>query len=252
MKRMIATFGDSWPAGEELANPDSESYGALLAKSLNYDGHINFGEPASSIDHMVIQLMRFVKILDEHPDTEWLLVFDCTQTGRHLFFDPTTDRFIRHGELHNIDDQYPHLRIYAKRLLDQVDFEQYNAFCAGRAVTWIQNFCKTQNYKYLFIKHLQDFPESEFDQIIDWQHFYNSGKDVCRDFISEEYPDLLWCEFNWYEIKYGQAVEDESTRSRFFQGTEWHPNNLGHALIANRLETLYNSLYIGDCSGVQQ
>lgn len=245
MNRMIATFGDSWPAGEELIDPATESYGAMLARNLNYDGFVNFGEPASSIDHMVVQLIRFTNILKNHPDTEWLLVFDFTQTGRHLFFDPTAGTFIRHGELHNIDDQYPHMRQYAKKLLGQVDFELYNGFCAGRAATWLQNFCKTNDYKYLCIKHLQDFPESDFNHLIDWSHFYNSGKDICRDFIAEAYIDVVWQGFNWNEVKYGQAIEDESTRSKFFQGSQWHPNSLGHALIANRLEALYNSLYSG-------
>lgn len=243
MKKLVVTFGDSWPAGMELANPDTESYGILIKQLLGYDESINFGEPASSIDHMVVQMLRFEKISDQYQDYEKLMIFDCTQTGRHLFFDYTKTEFIRQGELHVIDEVYPHMRPVVKSLLAQVDFAEYNNFCAGRAAVWLQNHCKSRGYKFLFIKHLQDFPSSDFDSLIDWDHFYNRGQDICRDFVSEMYPALPWCDFNWQEVKYGQRVEDESTRSKFFQGTQWHPNALGHELIAKRLTSLYSLLY---------
>lgn len=243
MKKLIVTFGDSWPAGMELQDPEIESFGAQLMRSIGYDEFINFGEPASSIDHMVVQMLRFEKVVDQYQGYDKLMVFDCTQTGRHLFFDFSAQEFVRQGELHVIDEVYPHMRPVVKTMLAQMDFTVYNNFCAGRSVVWLQNHCKTQGYKFLFIKHLQDFPSSEFDSLIEWDHFYNQGRDICRDFCAEAYPGSSWVDFNWQEVKYGQRIEDESTRSKFFQGTEWHPNALGHELKAKKLEMLYDVLY---------
>jgi hypothetical protein len=55
----LFTFGDSWPYGSDLA-PDEVPYGNILAELLNSSEYENFSVPATSNEHMIIQLQNCV------------------------------------------------------------------------------------------------------------------------------------------------------------------------------------------------
>jgi hypothetical protein len=79
----LVTFGDSWPRGCELAPGDSP-YGEILAGRFNVPFQ-NFSKNATSNDHMILQLQRYIDSSDDVANT--LAVFFITSPARCTLID---------------------------------------------------------------------------------------------------------------------------------------------------------------------
>jgi hypothetical protein len=79
----LVTFGDSWPCGAELL-PDEKPYGKILSDllSLNFE---NRSQTATSNEHMVLQLKRYIDSLSE--DNKTVAVFFITSPARTCLID---------------------------------------------------------------------------------------------------------------------------------------------------------------------
>lgn len=79
----LVTFGDSWPYGAELL-PGEIPYGGILSKllSLNFENH---SQNATSNEHMILQLKRYIDSLNEVNKT--IAVFFITSPARTCLID---------------------------------------------------------------------------------------------------------------------------------------------------------------------
>ena len=67
----LVTFGDSWPWGAELT-ATQKPFGYWIAQSKGYDFE-NCAEEGTSIEHMILQLQRYVAKNNHKPDTHHAL-----------------------------------------------------------------------------------------------------------------------------------------------------------------------------------
>tara|TARA_R110001592_G_scaffold102302_1_gene288930 strand:+ start:156 stop:797 length:642 start_codon:yes stop_codon:yes gene_type:complete len=87
--KTLVTFGDSWPQGSELL-PNEKTFGELIANQLGCNQFKNYAHPASSINHLPVQLKSFLQMLsDSHiaDPRDCIAIFFLTDPSRNMVGD---------------------------------------------------------------------------------------------------------------------------------------------------------------------
>ena len=82
--KTLVTFGDSWPQGSELL-PNEKTFGELVANQLGCKQFKNYAYPASSINHLTVQLKNFLHMLSHShiaDSSDCIAIFFLTEPGR--------------------------------------------------------------------------------------------------------------------------------------------------------------------------
>lgn len=203
--KTLCCFGDSWPAGAELAGSDfSKRFPNLIAQNLAVQCK-NFAEGGTSIDQAA---HRFLSMLTEIRWSKGGVLFCLTAFERGIFFvngEPT--------ELHPAVKQTANTSYYAHIYSDEL--HEFNRI---RNVLLVQSLCKNYNIPLWFVCNWNRNPNHV---LIDNSKFYS------RSLI-----EVLGLD-GWHGWRPG--VFDQMINHEYITPNANHPNLQGHAKIADAL-----------------
>jgi hypothetical protein len=214
MTKVLATFGDSWPAGAELG-PNDLRYGEILQQKLGFDKFFNFGQGGNSNEHMIIQLQEY---FEQYHQLDYCVtaVFFLTNPNRTIYF-PKYGGFNIYGNERsswNKEAKEAYLKNWVHFYSDDI-----TVFRNSIAITTLQQWCKIANIKdYYFsgwVKYHHWLPTVNTDKI------WKKGKETAGDWFSA--------------TKHNSEHLLEINDNPYFRPNFAHPNQLGHQLIADRL-----------------
>jgi hypothetical protein len=141
---LLYTLGDSFTYGEELSDPATQCWPALLAKKLDYN-LINRGRPGCGNDYIIKTAIKQVTTLN--PD---LMIVAWTSCGRMEFADRYSVYDIWPGCQRKFEKPYPHRDTLIKYISSyNNELHQYRSWL--RSVILLQDFLKLRNINYRFI-----------------------------------------------------------------------------------------------------
>jgi hypothetical protein len=207
---LLYTLGDSFTYGEELPDPATQSWPALLANKLGYDLR-NRGRPGCGNNYMIKTAIKEVPVIK--PD---LVIVSWTSCGRMEFADRCSVYDIWPGSDRKFERPSPHRRTLEK-YITTYNNEQHQYRSWLRSVILLQDFFKLRNINYRFINTFNN-------QQLSYKYLTNSK--VYSDLIDTQ-QFLGWPYSGIVEWASGCPV-----------GPRHHPLESGHVCIANAIAKL--------------
>lgn len=208
---LLYTLGDSFTYGEELEDPATQAWPALLANRLGYTIK-NRGRPGCGNSYIVKTAIKEVPQLQPN-----LVIVAWTSCGRIEFADADGVYDVWPNRNKRVNHMYPHRNELVKYVtVYNNERHQYNSWL--RSIVLLQDFFKLRNINYRFV--------SAFD-----------NQRLAYKYIepAKVYADLIDVDkfIGW---PYEGMVE-------WVEGTPkcplGHPSAIGHEIIA---EKIFNSL----------
>jgi lysophospholipase L1-like esterase len=207
--KTLYTVGDSFTYGEELNNPTTQAWPAVLAERLGYN-LINEGHPGVGNEYIV---KKTVLALSKYkPD---LVIVGWTSCSRKEFADAqgVYDIWPAHNRRKFSNDQYR----FRLPLIDYItkhnnDLHDYRTWL--RQVVLLQSYLQVNNQSYLFCcTH-------------DNQHRFGQNYRVCQDYydLIDNTKFVGWPNDGFVEWAYGTP-----------HGPGGHPLEQGHERIAQEI-----------------
>lgn len=210
----LLVFGDSFPAGAELDNLD-DRFPVLVANQLQRK-LVDFSQGATSNDHMVFNLMSYLK--SNVPSNDCVALFCLTDPSRTLCFD---------GE--NFNEITPHDdSTVSKAYFKYVYSNKLEKFNWEKNVGYLEYACRLHNIRAFFINN--------------WKHPYDLGSIVTNSY-NQSICELLGSDLREWDGRMGVNpfdIEISKSSNKYFSG-KYHPNALGHKLIAKHIVEWINS-----------
>jgi hypothetical protein len=203
----LVTFGDSWPAGTELKDK-SRAFGYLLAKMLNTSAYKNCAIPATSNDRMIFQLQKYIQqctIVADH-----VAIFFITSPSRHLQLDHANNII----ELKVPPDWKTESDPFVANWYRYFQSDASDKFNLYKLLLSLQRICEQH--------HIQDYYVSGWTDI----NFEMPGVDTKKLFprsCIEMFGSTNVMEFH------------DLDQNQYIYPNVSHPNEQGHAVIANHL-----------------
>jgi len=141
---LLQTFGCSFTYGEELPDPETQSWPALLAQKLGYELH-NYGLGGCGNNYMIKTAMK--KVPMHTPD---LAIVAWTSCNRVEFADENGVYDIAPGWFRRFKTYQPHRQEIAKYITAYHN-ENYQYRNWLRSVVLLQDFFKLRNVNYRFV-----------------------------------------------------------------------------------------------------
>lgn len=213
MKKIFASFGDSWPAGVDLL-PGQQTYGELLAKSKQFE-HAQYSQGHTAVEHMVLQLQEF---LTEHSplQQEVTALFSITELSRFACYQENSPKIQPECCSIMVNDPTPG-HTPSEAYFRYIWSEPGDHFKFYNVIMTLQSLCRMYNIKDYY---LLSFSRVNWDLLkgyhgIDRNKFWDHGK-----------SNILTM-FGLNRVTPG---------STYFAGSATdHPNQLGHQLVADKL-----------------
>jgi hypothetical protein len=207
---LLYTLGDSFTYGEELPDPATQSWPALMANKLGYDLR-NRGRPGCGNSYMIKTAIKEVPVLK--PD---LVIVAWSSCGRMEFADEYSVYDIWPGSQRKYERPYPH-RKELEKYITTYHNEQHQYRSWLRSVILLQDFFKLRNINYRFVNTFDN--QNLVDRYIKCAKEYVNLIDT-GNFIG-------WPRTGIVEWASGCPV-----------GPRHHPLEAGHVCIANALAKL--------------
>ena len=204
---LLYTLGCSFTYGEELQDPVTQSWPALLAKKIGYDV-INHGKPGRGNNYIVKTAIKQVPKLK--PD---LVIVAWTSCGRMEFADRYSVYDIWPGCQRRFEKPYPHRDTLIKYITSyHNELHQYRNWL--QSVILLQDFFKLRNINYRFV--------NTFDN-------HELTKKYAK--VSQEYIELIDIDrfVGWPDYSMMEWMGD------CLKGSGGHPLELGHDRIATEI-----------------
>lgn len=214
MKTVLLTFGDSWPQGAELG--DGKRYGEILQEQMKFDEFYNYGLGGTSNEHMLRQLQKYV---DEHhtPDHKTTAIFFLTNPHRTAYWPHDSD-FNVHGEYRqHWNDEAK--QIFMKTWL-HFHTDEITVMRSSLSVCALQSWCNRCGIDDYYFSGWVKYPT--WLPCVDTDKIWAQGTETVADWFGA--PDHNG--ENLYNVENNPYI-----RPNFC-----HPNQLGHQLIADRLQ----------------
>jgi hypothetical protein len=213
-KKKLVTFGDSWPQGSELL-PNEKTFGQILSEYLKCTEYSNYSVPASSINHLMVQLQKYISWASAFDQdlSEWMAVFFLTDQSRAMTWYDNNWIFqssmgggglASSGAMISETNRIYFKYIYSKELSD---------ITTNTVLVSLQAMCRYHGIKDYYITGWQQF---DFWPEVDTTCIYRSGKVSCGDLIGLEPGDS-------YLHKNPNVMPGG------------HPSQKGHQIIADAL-----------------
>lgn len=213
MEKIFLCFGDSFPAGAELQNLDHR-FPVLIAKQLGLELK-DYSQGATSIDHSVLFFLDFLETTWQ-ADNQYHALFCLTDASRSLHFSPAGDPI----------EITPHLNSPAAQVFYKWIFDtHYEKFAWKKNILLIECLCEKYGIKGYFVNN--------------WEHPYDPS-----GLVKRYYPQSI-CSFLGYQDRECNVGYDHGCNpfqqslakntNIYFQTKGYHPNELGHATIADKL-----------------
>lgn len=169
---LLYTVGDSFTYGEELPDPASQCWPALLAEKLGYT-LVNLGKPGRGNNYIVKASIKQVPKLK--PD---LVIVAWTSCGRLEFADRYGVYDIAPGWKRRFEKPRPH-RDTLMKYITSYHNEQHQYRNWLRSVILLQDFFKLRNINYRFVNTFDNHElnkkyaatSEEYIQLIDTDRF---------------------------------------------------------------------------------
>jgi hypothetical protein len=202
MRKVILTFGDSWPEGGELG--DGIPYGDILRDVGSFDRLYNYGSAGASNEDMLYQFRRYLEE-DRQDSDETTAVFFLTNPAR-------TAHYPRFFDWDKPITELKELYTYFHR-------SDHEILRSSTTIIALQQWCRYYNINdYYFagwVRYNQWFEGVDLTKI--WQH----GKETAADWFGAS-------DHNGEHLV--NVAENIYIKPNFA-----HPNQLGHQLIAEKL-----------------
>lgn len=206
MKNLIV-FGDSWPYGFDLEDPESDCFPNVIAKKLDYR-LFNFSEPSTSQDQAIYKLLNLLNSNTEiFLDSKILFCF--TAISRGIYF------------LNGKDFEIYHQNKKFKDYYTNIYSEELGQFTYTKNLLLIQNLCKNLSIPVYCISNWDNVPDHK---MIDKSTVYNK--------TLFEILGIPSCE--------EMAHSDNQFKNNPYLNRSSHPNKQGHELIAQELSSWIN------------
>ena len=207
---LLATFGDSWAFGAELAESELP-FGQIVANNVGKK-FINYAKTSTSLDHLILQLNECVN--DRPKYNRVTAIFFLTDYSRTLTIQDTEIKPISACE-----DTF-------KSYYRDVYSNDLGLFKANVIMLALQHICQQFDIDDYYICGWT--PIAFTFPGIDKNKIYNQGLSTCIDIldipdIERNIPDYFYHENNYY-----------------FRPNLCHPNQQGHRAIADALTKWIN------------
>jgi hypothetical protein len=205
----VVVFGDSWPAGEEL-KPGEKTFGEIIANHYNSKFY-NYAQVCTSIEHMLLQADDFLKNKTQIIKQTTCAVFFLTDIARSIFWD--SNKQIKSIRVIGDVNKYYYKQIYSEELA---------TFKANQALLAVQRMCQVYDLHDFYIVGWTKFPMLLSGT--DLNKVYEQGNSTCLDMFKvydndpTDDPNFMYYDYNHY-----------------IRPNQCHPNQLGHQTIANNL-----------------
>lgn len=213
---LLYTLGDSFTYGEELPDPTTQSWPALLANKLDYDLH-NRGRPGCGNNYMIKTAIKEVPVLK--PD---LVIVAWTSCGRMEFADRYSVFDVWPGSERNFERPRPH-RQTLEKYITTYNNELYQYRNWLRSVILLQDFFKLRNINYRFV--------NTFDNQWLVEKYAANSKEYTNLIDTSNF--LGWPNFGLTEWQNNWPVGPICSH-----GPGGHPLELGHRRIASKIHEL--------------
>lgn len=210
MKKLLATFGDSWTFGSELENPQTECWTAQLSEYFSCV--FNMGTPASSIGHIVVQLEKLLTQINLKDFDSCTFVFGLTSPSRYLMFDNLKNEYVNvtseavyYTNINNNGrppDVAEHLLKFGNDFYRNIDHVKFQQHTTSQIVAFLQGWCMQNKVKDIYMSYFED---QQFNQFVDIDKVINQGRSLNLD-------------------------------RKYFRDNSSHPNKDGHTYIASLLK----------------
>jgi hypothetical protein len=208
--RALVTFGDSWPAGAEL-NGNEVPYGNVLSELLSYKTYTNMAQPATSNDHLILQMHSYIQHEHHNPLVETDAVFFITSPARTMVYGEhnTPVEIYPWSDMSKGDVAYYYYKYMQTPMLEW--------FRLNSSILALQQMCTTANINDYYVV---GWSECKFDMSgINLSKIYKNGLTTMSD----------WLGCN------GDHEFTQNSRNKYIYPNTDHPNQLGHNLIASKL-----------------
>ena len=226
MPRVLLTLGDSWPQGGELSQDFDKvnygvPYGVLLQKKLGFDQLHNYGSAGASNEDTLIQLQDYLKNHWQPTDNVTAIV--------HLTNPARTAHLPRFTSLDANSDERAHwpadAKEWARGLFMHFHRNEHEVMRSSATITTLQSWCKHHGFDdYYFsgwIRYPTWLPGVDIDKI------WAQGKETAAD----------WFGASGHNGEHLINVES----NQYIRPNFAHPNQLGHNLIAEKLQAWIQS-----------
>lgn len=206
----LYVFGDSWPAGAELDLSKERTFGELVAEALNLE-FCDYSAHSTSISHVVLQAKYCIERSNTN-DTSYALVF-LTSPARDLIFSED-------GEALEVEPT--RAEAYSTRYYKFIYTDQLAEFRANTAILALQRMFKEANIIPVFI---WGWDKVDLWQTVDRTKFYPT---LAVDMFTKNFTSIT-------------ALKNE--RNQYIWPNDGHPNQLGHACIAQNLVKFFKEKF---------
>lgn len=205
----LVTFGDSWPAGAEL-KAGEQPFGHKLADLLHSSKYTNCAVPATSNEHMILQLGQYINQIKNVANH--IAIFFVTETSRSCLIDNNNNyleiKFNGNPEKHSLD--YYYFKHFHTRAQDK--------FKTHKTILSLQRMCSKSGINDFYVIGWQKNVDLDWPGI-EKEKFYDCGNTTCANWL-EPTHDKFW---------------STAKSNPYIKPNDNHPNQAGHDLIANKL-----------------
>jgi hypothetical protein len=205
MRKVLITLGDSWPIGAELGT--GQRYGERLAQQMQYHSFYNYGSGGASNEDMLYQLQTHIAE-SMQPGDQTTAIFFLTNPARTAHF----PRFIDRERV-------------SKEIFDHFHRESHETMRSSATVSALQKWCSElliDDYYFAgWVRYTNWLPGVDLSKI------WAQGKETAAD----------WFGATDHNGEHLLGVTDNP----YIRPNFAHPNQLGHNLIADRLQSWIQS-----------
>lgn len=202
------SFGDSWPAGEELGVGE-QTFPQILAEKLGQRFQ-NYSQPCTGIPHTLLQLKQCI---EENLDQPLTVLFSLSSPSRSIYFDKTWQEI-----------QARRSDIVSQTYYRYIQSDQLDSFMFSTYVLALQKICQTFN--------INDYYVSCWSPV----QFYLPGIDK-QKFYPKTMVDILGCGVRSHDCE----IKINPNHPMIYPN-KFHPNALGHKQIAHELFSWINNV----------
>ena len=222
MARVLVTLGDSWPQGGELRGDLGEvPYGEILRNRMQYDKFYNYGLGGASNEDMLYQLQQFIAE-SWAPDDSVTVVCFLTNPARSAHWP-------KFGTWNEQDREWKHwptdAKEWARELFMHFHRNQHEVMRSSTTVTALQTWCQRHGFCDYYFSGWVRYPT--WLPGVDTNKIWAQGTETAADWFGASTHN-------------GEHLLDVGNNP-YIQPNFAHPNQLGHNMIADRLEAWIQS-----------
>lgn len=208
MTQVLLTLGDSWPEGAELGN--GFRYGEILRDRMGYNEFYNYGSGGASNEDMLYQLQQYIAT-HHSSDKQVTAIFFLTNPAR-------TAHFPRFMSWANPNSQLKEVYLHFHRT-------EHEVMRSSATVSALQSWCANLGFDDYYFSGWVRYPN------------WLSGVNVNKIWAQGTETAADWFGASQHN---GEHLLDVGNNP-YIRPNFAHPNQLGHNLIADRLEAWIQS-----------